>query len=442
MPLGCSPRFRVCIGVVVALGGRLAPSQLTGVAGWRDTLALRGCTFTQCWHRVRGWIVFRFKRFRHNQRDEQSAVLLFVAFWIILVFVIFQAAWWVIFALRSIDAHTDHAMLSWQQSAVAAHEWFVAEMALHDRPDPFEIAATITSVYPDLTFDTSHLNLFHVKQSVVDEFLHAQHRKRLMFIFEAPFFALVVLVMLILFAVRYRQANSLQRRQANFLSAVTHELRTPLSSIRLIVQTLALRDVPREKQLEYLRTIEQSLTQLDRHTDNLLATAQLDYNEHTVTLTQLDLGDTVTNILDTLGPSLSQRGARIHTVIPEENYIVRANSGHLALILRNFLDNAVKYTPGPEKPITVTVDPASEAIHIHVDDAGAGIDPAHYEHLFTRFYRAGDELTRNTTGLGLGLFLAADAARAMHATVQVRPNPAGKGSRFTVSFPRRYWRQT
>lgn len=379
--------------------------------------------------------MFRFKQFRHEQRDERSAVVLFVAFWIILVFVIFQAAWWVIFGLRSIDEHTNRAMVSWQQSTVAAHEWFIAHMALHDNPDPFEIARAITSVYPDLTFDTTHLNLFHVKQSVVDDFLADQHRKRLMFIFEAPFFALVVLIMLILFAVRFRQADSLQRRQANFLSAVTHELRTPLSSIRLVVQTLARRELPREKQLEYFGTIERSLTQLDQHTDNLLATAQLDYDQHNVKLQAIELGEAVTNILDTLAANFTQRGAHINTAIPEHEIVVRANHGHLSLILRNFIDNAVKYTPQQQKPVLITIEATTDKAHIHVDDEGIGIDPEHYEHIFTRFYRGGDELTRDTTGIGLGLFLAADAARAMHATVSAKPNPARSGSRFSVTFP-------
>ena len=432
MQWGYSPRFRECIGVGVAVVGRSAPSQLTGLAGSGDTLMRRGMS-RGCG--LRGWVVFRFKQFRHEQRDEQSAVLLFIAFWIILVFVIFQAAWWVMFGLRSINEHTDRTMVAWQQSTVAAHEWFVAQMALEDHPDPFVIANTITGVYPDLTFDTTHLNLFHVKQSVIDEFMSAQHRKRLMFIFEAPFFALVVLIMLILFAVRFRQANSLQRRQANFLSAVTHELRTPLSSIRLVVQTLARRELPREKQLEYYTTIEHSLSQLDQHTDNLLATAQLDYDQHSVALTPLELGSTVTTILDTLAPSFTQRGARILTVIPEDNIVVRGNKEHLTLILRNFLDNAVKYTPQDEKPITITVTASADTAHIYVDDEGTGINPAHYEHLFTRFYRGGNELTRDSTGLGLGLFLAANAARAMHATVQAHARPSGPGTRFSVTFP-------
>lgn len=350
---------------------------------------------------------------------------------------IFQAAWWVFFGIQSIEDYTQAQLLSWQQSTSAARSWFEAESSLANPRDAHVIANAITEVYPDLTFDLANPQLFHVKQSLIDSFVARQNGLRRMFIVEAPFFALAVLVMLFLFAVRLRQADSLQRRQANFLSAVTHELRTPLSSLKLLVQTLRLRDPPPSKRDEYLQTMEETLLRLDGHANNLLAAARLDYDPHSIPLTRTNLTEVVPAIVGEFKANLAQRGAEITINMPDTAIFSRVHRDHLSLILGNLLDNAVKYTPDSPKRIALTLEATKELALLHVDDHGPGISNEDLAHVFDRFYRSGDELTRNTNGVGLGLFLTQDAAKALGGSVRAQRNPHHPtGTRFTVTLPR------
>lgn len=362
--------------------------------------------------------------------------MLFVAFWVFVVFVIAQATWWVLFGIRSIDEHVDTTLLYWEQSAISARLWYGAEMRSSIPSDEAVIVEQIISIYPDLVFSKDNPELFHVKQSTIDEFLSRQNRMRVMFFFESPFFALVVLVMLFLFAMRVRQADALQRQQANFLSAVTHELRTPLSTMRLLLQTLLMRDPPREKRAQYLQSMEDSLTRLDRHTDNLLAAARLEHDRQPAPLTPSDLNILVADIVDGFRPGMTQRDGQL-TIHPHPSPVIaRVHRDHLTMILGNLLDNAIKYTPSTPKPVDITISTTKESAVLHVDDQGSGIAEGDYANIFDRFYRSGDELTRSNTGVGLGLSLTYDATTAMSGTIRAEQNPHHPtGTRFTLRLP-------
>lgn len=380
--------------------------------------------------------MFRSTSSAERQRTGSSAVILFVAFWVFVVFVIAQATWWVLFGIRSIDEHIDSTLQHWEQSAVSARLLYGAEMRSLMPSDESEIVEQIISVYPELVFNKDHPELFHVKQSTIDEFLSRQNRMRIMFFFESPFFAFVVLIMLFLFAMRVKQADALQRRQANFLSAVTHELRTPLSTLRLLLQTLLMRNPPREKREQYLRSMEQSLTRLDRHTDNLLAAARLEYDTDGMPLKPADINIIVADIVDGFRPGMTQRGGQLTLNTHPAPVIASVHRDHLTVIIGNLLDNAIKYTAGTPKPIEITISTSKEHAILHVDDQGIGIADGDNENIFDRFYRSGDELTRSSVGVGLGLSLTQEAAEAMGGTVRAQKNPHHQtGTRFTLRLP-------
>lgn len=381
--------------------------------------------------------MFRSTSSAERQRTGSSAIVLFVAFWIFVVFVIAQATWWVLFGIRSIDEHTQTALQNWEQSAASARLWYGAEMRSALLSDEAMIVQQIIGVYPDLVFDKENPELFHVKQSTIDEFLSRQYRMRVMFFFESPFFAFIVLVMLFLFAMRIRQADALQRRQANFLSAVTHELKTPLSTLRLLVQTMQLRNPTTEKREEYLQSMEESLTRLNQHTDNLLAAARLEHDEHTMPLTNTEVNELVREVSEQLQPGLRQRGGELSVTVDSSPIFARVHREHFLVIFSNLFDNAMKYTETTPKRVDVSIVGMRDHVLVHVDDAGVGITNGNYANIFDRFYRPGDELTRSSTGVGLGLSLTRDAVLAMNGTIRATSNPNhATGTRFTIRLPR------
>jgi signal transduction histidine kinase len=259
-----------------------------------------------------------------------------------------------------------------------------------------------------------------------------------MFAFEGPTFALVVLSMLLLIAGTLRSERELKRRQQNFLSAVTHEFKTPISTLRLLVQTARMRSLPAEKQRDYLRRMENELDRLERTSEQVLASARLEQASSAPALAALELNQVAQGVVGRARAGLEARGALLRVVYSPEPLPVSIDPDAFAVVLNNLLDNAVKYSPAPEKPITVTLERRGDVVELHVDDRGVGLPDGEQERVFERFYRTGDEMTRESAGVGLGLHLVRSITEAMNGWVRAGVNPESeRGARFTVVLPRR-----
>jgi signal transduction histidine kinase len=138
---------------------------------------------------------------------------------------------------------------------------------------------------------------------------------------------------------------------------------------------------------------------------------------------------------------LEARGARLTVRYAAEPLPVSLEPDAFALVLNNLLDNAVKYSPGAVKPVTVTLRADGDLVRLHVDDEGVGLGPAERERVFERFYRAGDEMTRTSAGVGLGLHLVRSVTEAMNGWVQVEDTPRG-AARASPSCCRGGWPAT
>ncbi|MEJ2358515.1 MAG: HAMP domain-containing sensor histidine kinase [Deinococcales bacterium] len=373
-----------------------------------------------------------------------------MAFGVIVVFVLSQAAWWIVFEFRTIHQATREQLDAWQRDAQLANEVLAqagetAGGTLSGVPNvgggarQHAIQQRILARYPHLTFEGTLPNgHFVVDPASRASFLAAQNRHLRMFAFEGPTFALVVLSMLLLIAATLRSERELKRRQQNFLSAITHEFKTPISTLRLLVQTAQMRSLPPEKQEEYLRRMEAELDRLERTSEQVLASARLEHAENAPDFGALELNHVVQGIVGAARSGLEARGALLKVDYAPEPLPVSIDPDAFAVVLNNLLDNAVKYTPGAERPVRVKLERRGEWIDVHVDDQGVGVTEGEEERVFERFYRTGDEMTRESEGVGLGLHLVRSITEAMNGSVRAGPNPgAERGSRFTVTLPRR-----
>lgn len=351
-----------------------------------------------------------------------------VAFTVITVFVVAQAIWWVVFQRGYIARVADTTLQAWEAEAATAQEaWEAAggNEGLRQR---------LLLRHPQLAFEEGG---FVVDQVVRKGFVREQLGYMRMFAWEGPFFVLVILSMLGLIARSLREERALKRSHQNFLSAVTHEFKTPLATLRLLVETAQLRDLDAERRRDYLARMAGEVDRLERTSEQVLAAARLEQAPEPPRLARRDLRDAVRERVAALRPGLEARGAELRLELGTRPLPVSLDDDAFALVLGNLLDNAVKYAPEGRRSVTVTLEAHDNLALLHVDDLGAGVEAAERERIFERFHRSGDESTRRTSGTGLGLHLVRSTIEAMNGWVRAGPNPAGNGARFTVTLPLR-----
>jgi signal transduction histidine kinase len=221
--------------------------------------------------------------------------------------------------------------------------------------------------------------------------------------------------------------------KSTFVSTVSHQLRAPLTSIYGFAETLLRRDVlfgeeERRTFLEYIASEAQRLTSI---VDQLLSVARLEAGDMQVELVPTDLRDVVSDAVASVRDGAALNGHRFVLELPEEPLAASADREKLGQILRNLLDNAVKFSPGGG---TVTVEAYRRAgrVEVRVVDQGEGIPEAEREHIFSKFHRA--DSTGGYSGAGLGLFIARGLVLAMGGRIWV-DSAEGGGSSFAFELP-------
>jgi len=143
----------------------------------------------------------------------------------------------------------------------------------------------------------------------------------------------------------------------------------------------------------------------------------------------------VTRVVETYQTALDARGAQVVIDRCAQPIRVLLNDEAFGIALRNLLENAAKYSPTDAAAITVKIERDAGIARVHVDDQGPGVAVEERPRIFDRFYRAGNEMTRSTAGVGLGLHLVRGMIEAMHGWVTVSDALAGTGARFTLHLP-------
>ena len=257
-------------------------------------------------------------------------------------------------------------------------------------------------------------------------------RDWVMLVLGTLFFVLVLAGLVALSAWLVREMRTNQRQRA-FLDAVTHEMRTPLASLRLYLETLDRHDPDPERRREFLERMRGDVERLDHTVEQVLLAARAEESS------RVRSGDAValTEVLDECIEELCTRhelppdAVRLDGAAPTP---VRGNRAELAVIFRNLLENAVKYSGDPVE-IRVRVSQKGDGrIDVAISDRGIGIPTRELRRIFQRFYRAGRDVQRTAAGLGLGLFIVRNLVRRQGGRVVARSEGAGTGSRFVVTL--------
>ena len=219
------------------------------------------------------------------------------------------------------------------------------------------------------------------------------------------------------------------RVRTALLSAVSHDLRTPLASAKAAVGTLRMSDLPlsEEDRSELLATAEESLDRLSGLVENLLDMSRLQAGALALAIQPIDVADVISAAVTSLGPAASDVIIRV----PEDTPDVRADPALLERAVANLLQNALRFSPA-DTPPQITASAYGAAVEIRVVDCGPGVPETDRDQIFLPFQRLGDR--DNTTGVGLGLALSRGLVEAMAGTLTPEETPGG-GLTMTISLP-------
>jgi signal transduction histidine kinase len=237
---------------------------------------------------------------------------------------------------------------------------------------------------------------------------------------------LIVFIVMLVKQIRTNQA------QTNFIDAVTHELKTPLTSLKLHLQTLQMGRVPLEKQGGFHRTMLDDVARLDLLVDHVLDAARSEGRRRDVHLEPVSVNESLVEAISVVAHRYGFEPSEV--IIQGPACTVTADMHSLSLIFVNLIDNAAKYA-GPVPQIWVEVVRDGKYVEVRVHDNGIGIARRQLKRIFQRFYRVGNEITRLRQGTGLGLYIVKETAARIRGKVEARSEGEGHGSTFVVRLP-------
>ena len=257
----------------------------------------------------------------------------------------------------------------------------------------------------------------------------ARNRKIAQYIGEgSTFLALILFGAVFVFRATRRQIR-FSHQQHNFMMAVTHELKTPIAVAQLNLETLQKHRLDEEKQQKLINNTLQEANRLNTLCNNILLAAQLDAGAYKPIQQELNLTEIIAGSAKNFITRYPQR--KINAEI-NEGIFVLGEELLLQMLINNLIENALKYSP-KEAPIDITLKVAHHKAILQIADGGLGISEAEKKHVFDKFYRSGDENTRNTKGTGLGLYLCKKITQEHHGQIEISDNNP-QGSIFTVTL--------
>ncbi len=324
-------------------------------------------------------------------RSKKRIAITTLVFWILLVYIVTALVWWFFLLLQQ----TSEIYTLQKEQVVKTH--------------------------PDTTSQAFKNAMFRINDQ--------KRRNDIKYIGEGVIFLLLIIVGAVYIYRSVRRQLSLQQQQQNFVMAVTHELKTPISIARLNLETLKRYQLDAQKQQKLIDTSLQETLRLDMLINNILISSQLDDKAYHTSMEELNFSDLASSELRQFSNRYPDRPLHSHI---EPDLELTGDALLLKLLVSNLLENANKYSD-KSRPVTCSLHAENGKVILQVKDEGMGIPDAEKENVFQKFYRIGNEQTRTTKGTGLGLYICKKIADTHYATIQITDH-VPQGSNFMVQF--------
>ncbi|MEO9872722.1 sensor histidine kinase [Ekhidna sp.] len=247
------------------------------------------------------------------------------------------------------------------------------------------------------------------------------------------------LVLVILFCFGYSirtivRQKKLSEMKNDFINNMTHELKTPISTVSLAVEALNDKEIEQSKlRTKYIKVIGEENKRLGDQVEKVLQIAAIDRNDYNLKEEMLRMSDVMKSAADHISIQVEQRGGRLNMIEKADKDLVKGDEIHLTNIILNLLDNANKYSS--EAPnITLRTASDTEDFIISIHDKGIGMTREQQKHIFEKFYRVPTGNLHNVKGFGLGLAYVQRIVEAHGGSIHVDSEP-GKGSKFSITLP-------
>jgi signal transduction histidine kinase len=245
--------------------------------------------------------------------------------------------------------------------------------------------------------------------------------------------ALILLGIFMIF-VYYQKSVRLYRMQHNFINNFTHELKTPVTSLNLYLETFLQYELPRDDQLKYLRFMLKDVKRLTDNTNRILDLARIESKTFGGEFREENLVDVMTEFFDKNSHLFRNCEITVHNR-SEQPLPYRINRPLFEMLIMNLITNAIKYNQSNPPKVDITFLLQKRKLYINFEDNGIGIDKKDLGRIFKKFYQVGSSDNMTARGSGIGLSLVQHRAKIHKGNVVARSKGRGQGSVFTVKLP-------
>lgn len=242
----------------------------------------------------------------------------------------------------------------------------------------------------------------------------------------------LVLVGVVIYLILTIKAINLTRRQSNFIDSVTHELKSPIASLKLYLQTMSMRRVSEDERQQFQKFMMEDVERLDGLISHLLDAGNIDSRRQGKQTSPIELAELIRGVGETV--CLRYRVAPETITFDLKPCQVNAQRVDAVMIFRNLIDNAVKYAGSPPQ-VSVSMRINAGSAVVEISDNGEGIPKGLRQKVFGRFVRLGEELQRKKPGTGLGLYIVRTLVRRLGGKVKVLDRDRKSGTVFEVRLP-------
>jgi signal transduction histidine kinase len=325
--------------------------------------------------------------------------------------------------LNSLQNHVQSEKSSW---IVKGREGQTVLASENPSSDSLIVRTNFTDNFPDWI-----LEFYHQEPRLFETFLTS---RRGIYFYMFLLIAGILVFGLILTVRTVSHELELARMKSDFVSTISHEFKSPLTSIRQLAEMLHSGRIPsEERRQKYYDVLLEQSERLSLLTENVLNFAKMEEGRKEFVFEKTDVKSLLEDLVSSIQERVRHAGFDIQLEVENTLPLIMADSDALMQAVNNVIDNAIKYS-GDAKKVEVRAYKENQSLVIAVQDFGIGIEKEIKEKIFDRFYRGGDELTRTVKGSGLGLTLVKQIVEAHHGSVQVESEP-GQGSTFSIKLP-------